>query len=138
MIGIAEMVEAFEVGLPISDILVIEPVNHMFAQDQVRQERVGTAAEEAGRNEICLMDFSACVTAADCVKHLIAQPAEVCLQLGQHVGRGEVPRQRLVTVQHVARIDRKSTRLNSSHVRISYAVFCLKKKKKDLHSGRRL
>src|SRR3989442_9804026 len=27
------------------------------------------------------------------------------------------------------RIDRKSTRLNSSHVRISYAVFCLKKKK---------
>src|SRR5690349_21985426 len=27
-------------------------------------------------------------------------------------------------------IDRKSTRLNSSHVEISYAVFCLKKKKK--------
>src|SRR3989442_10694134 len=27
------------------------------------------------------------------------------------------------------RRDRKSTRLNSSHVRISYAVFCLKKKK---------
>src|SRR5439155_21102245 len=29
----------------------------------------------------------------------------------------------------VARADRKSTRLNSSHVAISYAVFCLKKKK---------
>src|SRR5690625_7026855 len=29
-------------------------------------------------------------------------------------------------------IDRKSTRLNSSHVAISYAVFCLKKKKKKL------
>src|SRR5204863_8842758 len=28
--------------------------------------------------------------------------------------------------------DRKSTRLNSSHVEISYAVFCLKKKKKDI------
>src|SRR3989442_7425997 len=28
--------------------------------------------------------------------------------------------------------DRKSTRLNSSHVRISYAVFCLKKKKKKV------
>src|SRR5436305_6226467 len=27
--------------------------------------------------------------------------------------------------------DRKSTRLNSSHVRISYAVFCLKKNKKN-------
>src|SRR5690554_7772754 len=29
---------------------------------------------------------------------------------------------------HTLRLDRKSTRLNSSHVRISYAVFCLKKK----------
>src|SRR3712207_9010459 len=32
-------------------------------------------------------------------------------------------------VQRVARVDRKSTRLNSSHANISYAVFCLKKKK---------
>src|SRR3712207_8416601 len=32
--------------------------------------------------------------------------------------------------------DRKSTRLNSSHANISYAVFCLKKKK--LHSTRRI
>src|SRR5690349_23199893 len=30
--------------------------------------------------------------------------------------------------------DRKSTRLNSSHVEISYAVFCLKKKKKTIRS----
>src|SRR3989442_11786707 len=30
--------------------------------------------------------------------------------------------------------DRKSTRLNSSHVRISYAVFCLKKKKSSKHT----
>src|SRR3712207_6908096 len=29
--------------------------------------------------------------------------------------------------------DRKSTRLNSSHANISYAVFCLKKKKKKRH-----
>src|SRR5204863_10009931 len=32
--------------------------------------------------------------------------------------------------------DRKSTRLNSSHVEISYAVFCLKKKKKRETSAR--
>src|SRR3989440_3192331 len=32
-----------------------------------------------------------------------------------------------------ARLDRKSTRLNSSHDQISYAVFCLKKKKKTVH-----
>src|SRR3712207_8973530 len=30
--------------------------------------------------------------------------------------------------------DRKSTRLNSSHANISYAVFCLKKKKNNYHS----
>src|SRR3989442_8516672 len=34
-------------------------------------------------------------------------------------------------------LDRKSTRLNSSHVRISYAVFCLKKKKKTHYGNRR-
>src|SRR5438477_5199875 len=31
-------------------------------------------------------------------------------------------------------VDRKSTRLNSSHMSISYAVFCLKKKKSQAHS----
>src|SRR5436305_11646639 len=35
----------------------------------------------------------------------------------------------LVAALRLKREDRKSTRLNSSHVRISYAVFCLKKKK---------
>src|SRR2546429_3374959 len=41
---------------------------------------------------------------------------------------------------HVVRADRKSTRLNSSHGYISYAVFCLKKKKKpeDSSSSRSL
>src|SRR5437667_931250 len=34
-----------------------------------------------------------------------------------------------------ARIDRKSTRLNSSHITISYAVFCLKKKKQKRHGN---
>src|SRR3712207_7133667 len=34
--------------------------------------------------------------------------------------------------------DRKSTRLNSSHANISYAVFCLKKKKKQIHPFRHL
>src|SRR2546426_4261060 len=32
--------------------------------------------------------------------------------------------------------DRKSTRLNSSHLVISYAVFCLKKKKKNMYNKR--
>src|SRR2546427_8949756 len=45
----------------------------------------------------------------------LLQPGRPCvLQPGRHQDRG----------------DRKSTRLNSSHSQISYAVFCLKKKKK--------
>src|SRR5256886_7426634 len=45
-----------------------------------------------------------------------------------------------VVLEHVAVdrrhdvVDRKSTRLNSSHSQISYAVFCLKKKKSKLYS----
>src|SRR5690554_7710742 len=42
------------------------------------------------------------------------------------------PHQQLLLAHHekiLTGVDRKSTRLNSSHVRISYAVFCLKKKK---------
>src|SRR4051812_49954791 len=35
----------------------------------------------------------------------------------------------------VEEVDRKSTRLNSSHMSISYAVFCLKKKKEPLTDG---
>src|SRR2546430_11274793 len=37
-----------------------------------------------------------------------------------------------------AEADRKSTRLNSSHSQISYAVFCLKKKKKTIESNEEL
>src|SRR2546427_8624503 len=36
----------------------------------------------------------------------------------------------LIGEREVTHLDRKSTRLNSSHSQISYAVFCLKKKKK--------
>src|SRR3712207_7882570 len=35
-----------------------------------------------------------------------------------------------IRTEDMDRVDRKSTRLNSSHANISYAVFCLKKKKK--------
>src|SRR3712207_51403 len=38
----------------------------------------------------------------------------------------------LVEAERLQRLDRKSTRLNSSHANISYAVFCLKKKKSHL------
>src|SRR5438132_4178623 len=49
--------------------------------------------------------------------------------LGVHVLSREVVFVDIALAQ-IAALDRKSTRLNSSHTVISYAVFCLKKKKK--------
>src|SRR5207253_10068331 len=53
------------------------------------------------------------------------------LQESPGVGLGGEQFLYLATHARVRAIDRKSTRLNSSHVAISYAVFCLKKKKKE-------
>src|SRR3712207_8738114 len=65
-------------------------------------------------------DVAALVVGLDLLGHL-AQPL---LDLG--LGEEDVDEVFL----HVRRVqDRKSTRLNSSHAYISYAVFCLKKKK---------
>src|SRR5438034_9180835 len=54
----------------------------------------------------------------------LTMPDEDCYELLNEV-RNLAPENR-----EIAAIDRKSTRLNSSHTVISYAVFCLKKKKK--------
>src|SRR5207249_5175939 len=48
---------------------------------------------------------------------------------GIALGKGVLYFSSTTTVYRYAIRDRKSTRLNSSHVSISYAVFCLKKKK---------
>src|SRR5204862_7211547 len=48
--------------------------------------------------------------------------------VGHHARRADNPQRRRADGRRDR--DRKSTRLNSSHVEISYAVFCLKKKKK--------
>src|SRR2546430_13719001 len=52
---------------------------------------------------------------------------EVVRHDARRVGAQVLRRNLIVVLQ----LDRKSTRLNSSHSQISYAVFCLKKKKKN-------
>src|SRR5690606_40061557 len=62
---------------------------------------------------------------------LLALDAAAGDDLGEdeHVAQGAGEAEGLVgPAGGVAEADRKSTRLNSSHVKISYAVFCLKKK----------
>src|SRR5256885_3847328 len=72
---------------------------------------------------------SAPVTAADGVVGVQRGALDFCVQPSG-------PRRRTLKDRERRRGplgDRKSTRLNSSHLVISYAVFCLKKKKKHLH-----
>src|SRR3712207_7493187 len=67
------------------------------------------------------------------IQDLSAQAAHALAKAG--VGRGD--RVAVVlppTAETAAILDRKSTRLNSSHANISYAVFCLKKKKITSHT----
>src|SRR3712207_8834211 len=49
-------------------------------------------------------------------------------RLGNGPARGSLSRSRLGEEDRTLALDRKSTRLNSSHANISYAVFCLKNK----------
>src|SRR5438477_11927964 len=57
------------------------------------------------------------------------QAEGVAVALGPGDGVGQRLRGKEEYLFLVGKIDRKSTRLNSSHMSISYAVFCLKKKK---------
>src|SRR5436309_12380490 len=70
--------------------------------------------------------FVMCSTLAICVHYKVTMVLGMCVILLRVTAHAQYHR------------DRKSTRLNSSHVKISYAVFCLKKKKKKLMSHSRL
>src|SRR3712207_8576031 len=58
----------------------------------------------------------------------LLQGDHVQVDLGRRPAPGRLDPQGGHAEQPVQRLDRKSTRLNSSHANISYAVFCLKKK----------
>src|SRR5688572_32405605 len=64
------------------------------------------------------------------LQSLVGQERQVVALHAQVIGLQRADHQRLL----VERRDRKSTRLNSSHSQISYAVFCLKKKKKKTNN----
>src|SRR3712207_8522674 len=78
-------------------------------------------------------DHGAAVLADDLGAHLVAHAgADEALDVDHPTaGRLEQHQQRVGLAGEVQ--DRKSTRLNSSHANISYAVFCLKKKKSNLY-----
>src|SRR5436305_11135136 len=72
--------------------------------------------------------FRSYVADDDCARHSRPPSPRACAS-HQTTHRAEFDYNFRLQHNLRARKDRKSTRLNSSHVRISYAVFCLKKKK---------
>src|SRR2546422_5888807 len=88
------------------------------------------AASGRPDGELEQAERSQALTAA--LQHLTAEQREVfVLKHVEGLPYDDIARLTGATVASLKmRIDRKSTRLNSSHGYISYAVFCLKKKKK--------
>src|SRR5437870_8953672 len=73
--------------------------------------------------------FRSQVRAHEAIRAALATAAA---RLGASVSASAVELERPRDAAHGRSRDRKSTRLNSSHVAISYAVFCLKKKKQHM------
>src|SRR5437773_5927573 len=61
----------------------------------------------------------------------VSQMRDQQSQVGQQSDAASRREVQMMLAQMEANLDRKSTRLNSSHITISYAVFCLKKKKSN-------
>src|SRR3712207_8880275 len=67
--------------------------------------------------------------------YVVPFTARMKVEVGDEVNRGAALTEGSIQPKHLLEVrdtDRKSTRLNSSHANISYAVFCLKKKTTNL------
>src|SRR5260221_8905445 len=62
---------------------------------------------------------------------LLGQGADPFHEFIDTAGAADIENMDMDGSRAISMLDRKSTRLNSSHTVISYAVFCLKKKKKE-------
>src|SRR3954469_26080238 len=111
-----------------------------LANDEHRQRRAREALEQLERPcHLRMTDHDAALAHHDPRGRLGREREGPWLRGGRGTARGEhevlgVGR----AFPRAADRDRKSTRLNSSHVEISYAVFCLKKKETSPSSGIRL
>src|SRR5262249_38884763 len=74
------MVQPLQVRLPVAHVLVIQPVDHVLAQEKIRQMRLGLRREQLGRHQVVSMYIGALVPATDSRQHLFAQPGKVLLE----------------------------------------------------------
>src|SRR5258708_23384077 len=91
---------------------------HLSAKSRLKGEP-GRFVRAAGRSMCAPAETSSHRAKTDGARRCAQTTSAVRRRLNEKTDSGEKP----------SRTDRKSTRLNSSHQIISYAVFCLKKKK---------
>src|SRR2546430_7519698 len=104
---------------------MLEQRQHAVA-DQIDCRLVsGDDEQEDGRNELGLVEGISTLLGL----HQAAR--QITARMGALVGQQRFD----ILDKHLQSRDRKSTRLNSSHSQISYAVFCLKKKNETLHQS---
>src|SRR5207249_10297933 len=105
-------------GLPTAPVV---PITRRCGKGRLRSSRLSFPADEA---------TSRCREVRACPQRVL-QTAVCCAGFGFALQRNDSSDNSTSFREHFSHngtLDRKSTRLNSSHVSISYAVFCLKKK----------
>src|SRR2546427_6371469 len=109
-----------------SDFIGLKEVVERLASAQVgTEEALKELAAAQKETEKALAELAAAQTRTD----------QQVGRLGDNIGFGLEDIARVVAPGYL--LDRKSTRLNSSHSQISYAVFCLKKKNKRARASRK-
>src|SRR5690348_17606987 len=102
----------------------------------VNQSQKNVVTVQTGK--VVRQDISSMVTASGEIRPMtyvniganaMGRITKLFVQEGDKVKKGQV-------LAQLENVDRKSTRLNSSHPSISYAVFCLKKKKKKKQNNK--
>src|SRR5205807_6868935 len=104
-----------------------------MAEKRERQGGGSSNAPEAGADRSLYLTEVVCAEIGQFPPFDVAPYEFGRIEIGRVAGQafnGQPRALRLQVRRHGAALDRKSTRLNSSHLVISYAVFCLKKKKK--------
>src|SRR5215467_1961691 len=90
-----------KVRLPIPDVLIVNSVDHMLAQDVVRLMGIRLMGQEIRRDKICFVNGGPFVSATDSREHLVSQPSQIRFQVTENHGRSEVSRERFVPMQEM-------------------------------------
>src|SRR5690606_17248786 len=116
-----------QIGQPSADLLPVH-VQGVF-QPEVNLPRALELRLRFGRDRLLPVRRLKCFGVGPGDLSLAAVEQQRWHRNSHEQGSGGVARRSMGVPPAHFQLDRKSTRLNSSHVKISYAVFCLKKKK---------